>query len=168
EKGDPRNLTNTPAVHERSPAWSPDGKSIAYFSDESGEYELHIRSQDGKGEVRKFKIMDGAGFYEDPVWSPDSQKIAYVDNSWSLFWINAKTGEGCKKIASEYLYGPSRAKTIHHVWSPDSKWIVYSLNTKAYIQAVHAYSLEQEKSFPITDGLSEVSEPAFDESGKYL
>ncbi len=168
EKGDPRNLTNTPAAHERSPVWSPDGKSIAYFSDESGEYELHIRSQDGKGEVRKFKMMDGAGFYEDPVWSPDSQKIAYVDNSWSLYWMNAKTGEGCKKIGSEYLYGPSRAKTIHHVWSPDSKWIIYTLNTKAYIQAVHAYSIEQDKSYPMTDGLSEVSEPVFDESGKYL
>jgi tricorn protease len=158
EKGDPRNLTNTPAAHERSPSWSPDGKSIAYFSDESGEYELHIRSQDGKGEVRKYKMMDGAGFYEDPVWSPDSQKIAYVDNSWSLYWMNAKTGEGCKKVGSEYLYGPSRARTIHHVWSPDSKWIVYTLNTKAYIQAVHAYSIEQDKSYPVTDGLSEVSD----------
>ncbi len=49
EKGDARDLTNTVAANERSPAWSPDGKSIAYFSDESGEYEMHIRSQDGKG-----------------------------------------------------------------------------------------------------------------------
>jgi tricorn protease len=166
EKGDPRNLTNTTAAHERSPSWSPDGKLIAYFSDESGEYELHIRSQDGKGEVQKIKTT-GAGFYEDPVWSPDSTKIAYVDNGWSLYWIDVKSG-ACKKVASEYLYGPTRARTIHHVWSPDSKWIVYTLNTKAYIQAVYAYSLEQDKSHPITDGLSEVSEPVFDESGKYL
>ena len=117
--------------------------------------------------MRKFKMMDGAGFYEDPVWSPDNEKIAFVDNSWSLYWMDVKNG-GCKKIASEYLYGPSRAKTIHHVWSPDSKWVVYTLNTKAYIQAVHAYSIDQHKSFPVTDGLSEVSEPVFDESGKYL
>ncbi len=166
EKGDPRNLTNTPGAHERSPAWSPDGMSIAYFSDESGEYELHVRSQDGKGEIRKFKPM-GAGFYEDPVWSPDSSKIAYVDNSWSLYWLDLKTGSS-KKIGSEYLYGPSRARTIHHVWSPDSKWITYTLNTKTYIQKVYAYSLEQDKSFAITDGLSEVSEPVFDASGRYL
>jgi tricorn protease len=166
EKGDPRNLTNTAAAHERAPAWSPDGKSIAYFSDESGEYELHIRGQDGKGEARKIKLS-GAGFYEDPVWSPDGKKIAYVDNSWSLYWMDVETGS-CKKVASEYLYGPSRARTIHHVWSPDSKWVVYTLNTKAYIQAVYAYSLEQDKSHPVTDGLSEVSEPVFDESGKYL
>ncbi|HXI90014.1 MAG TPA: PDZ domain-containing protein [Blastocatellia bacterium] len=166
EKGDSRNLTNTTGANERSPVWSPDGKSIAYFSDESGEYELHIRNQDGKGEVRKIKVT-GAGFYDAPEWSPDSQKISYADNSWSLFWLDLKTGAS-KKIASEYQYGPSRVKTIHHVWSPDSKWIAYTLNTRAYIQAVHAYSIEKDKSFQITDGLSEVSEPVFDESGKYL
>ncbi len=166
EKGDTRDLTNTVAVHERSPAWSPDGKSIAYFSDESGEYELHIRAQDGKGDVRKIKLS-GAGFYDDPVWSPDSQKISYTDNSWSLYWLDLKTGVS-KKIGSEYLYGPSRARTIYHSWSPDSKWVAYTLSTKANIQTVYAYSTEKDKSFTVTDGLSEVTEPVFDDSGKYL
>jgi len=166
EKGDPRNLTNTPGANERWPVWSPDGKSIACFSDESGEYELQVRSQEGKGEPKKFKLT-GAGFYDDPVWSPDSQKISYSDNSWSLYWIDLKSG-ATRKIASEYLYGPSRAKTIHHVWSPDSKWIAYTLSSKTYIQTVQAYSLEQDKSYQVTDGLSEVSEPVFDASGKYL
>ncbi|HXM36922.1 MAG TPA: hypothetical protein VN920_17125, partial [Pyrinomonadaceae bacterium] len=129
EKGDMRNLTNTTAVHERWPAWSPDGKSIAYISDESGEYELHIRSQDGKGDVRKIKVS-GAGFYADPVWSPDSQRISYTDNSWSIYWLDLKTGVS-KKIGSEYLYGPTRVRTIYHAWSPDSKWIAYTLSTKA-------------------------------------
>lgn len=166
EKGDFRDLTNSPGVHERSPAWSPDGKSVAYFSDESGEYELHIRSQDGKGEIKKHKLT-GAGFYDSPGWSPDSQKISYVDNSWSLFWIDLKTGVS-KKIASENLIGVSRARNVRSSWSFDSKWIVYTLNTQAYIQRVYAYSLEQDKSFPVTDGLSEVSEPVFDATGKYL
>jgi tricorn protease len=166
EKGDTRDLTNTVAVNERSPAWSPDGKSIAYFSDESGEYEMHIRSQDGKGEVRKIKLS-GAGFYDDPVWSPDSQKISYTDNSWSVYWLDIKSGVS-KKIGSEYLYGPSRTRTIYHSWSPDSKWLAYTLSTRANIQTVYAYSIEKNKSFGITDGLSEVTEPVFDESGKYL
>jgi tricorn protease len=133
EKGDARNLTGTPGVHERQPVWSPDGKQIAYFSDESGEYELHVRSQDGKGEVKKFKLT-GAGFYDSPVWSPDGQKISYADNSWSLYWLDLAGGVA-KKIASEYLYGPSRSRTIHHVWSPDSRWITYTLNSKDYIQS---------------------------------
>src|SRR5262245_29704157 len=49
EKGDARNLTNTTGIAERDPAWSPDGKWIAYFSDESGEYHLHLRDQKGMG-----------------------------------------------------------------------------------------------------------------------
>ena len=56
EKGDPRNLTNTPGVMERDPQWSPDGKNIAYLSDESGEYALHIRPQSGAGEVKKIDL----------------------------------------------------------------------------------------------------------------
>ena len=59
-------------------------------------------------------------------------------------------------------------ETIWHSWSPDSKWLVYTVSTRAYIQSVYAYSVEQNKSYPITDGLSEVSEPVFDQSGKYL
>ena len=77
EKGDNRNLTGTTGAHERSPAWSPDGKSIAYFSDASGEYELHVAPQNGKGDVRNY-ALDGAGFYDLPRWSPDGKKISYI------------------------------------------------------------------------------------------
>jgi len=166
EKGDFRNLTNTPGAHERTPAWSPDGKSIAYVSDASGEYELLVLNQDGKGEPKRHKL-DGAGFYDSLVWSPDSQKISFADNSESLFWIDLKTG-AVKKIGQEYYYSPFRSRTMTTVWSPDSQWIAYSLNTTASIQRIHVYSLEQDKSFPVTDGLSEAVEPVFDKTGKYL
>jgi tricorn protease len=164
EKGDPRNLTNTVGVHERSPIWSPDGRHIAYFSDESGEYELIVAPQDGKGERRHFK-PGGAGFYERPVWAPDSQKISFIDNSFSVYVLDVKNG-ATKKVASEYMYSP--IKTLTSAWSPDSKWLAYTLNTPSYVQTVHVYSVDQDKSFPITDGLSEVSEPVFDKSGKYM
>ena len=164
EKGDVRNLTNTPGVHERSPIWSPDGRSIAYFSDESGGYELWIESQDGKGEPRKFK-PSGAGFYESPAWSPDSRKIAYVDNAHALYWLDVSSGTS-RKVAGDYFYGPN--KTLRPAWSPDSKWIAYAINNQALIQTVSAYSIDQNKSFAVTDGLSDASQPVFDRSGKYL
>ncbi len=73
KKGDPRNLTQTPGAHERHPAWSPDGKSIAYLSDATGEYQLVIRPQDGKGDGKSFPIP-GSGFYEGLVWSARQQE----------------------------------------------------------------------------------------------
>jgi tricorn protease len=85
EKGDIRNLTNTTDVVERDPAWSPDGKSIAYLSDEAGEYNLHIRDQSGLGEVRKIDLGKPPTFYYSPTWSPDSKKIAYTDKRLN-FW----------------------------------------------------------------------------------
>jgi tricorn protease len=166
EKGDPRDITETPGVYERAPAWSPDGASIAYFSDESGEYELHVRSQDGKGEVKKYKL-NGAGYYGSLSWSPDSQKLSYADNSLTLYWIDLKTGAH-KKIASEYIYQPGGQASMDATWSADSKWLAYTLSTPTFFRRVFVYSFDQDKSFPVTDGLSDVSEPAFDPSGKYL
>jgi tricorn protease len=166
EKGDPRDITNSPGVNERSPVWSPGGASIAYFSDESGEYELHVRNQEGKGDVKKFKL-NGAGYYGSPSFSPDSGKIAYADNSLTLFWIDLKTGVH-KKIGAEYMYQPGGQADMSASWSPDSKWVTYTLSTPTFFRRVFVYSLEQDKSFPVTDGLSDVSEPVFDPSGKYL
>jgi tricorn protease len=164
EKGDPRNITNTIDVNERTPSWSPDAKYISYFSDESGEYQLHIKSQDGKGEAKKYKLT-GGGFYDLQSWSPDNQKILYRDNSQSIYWLDIKTGQ-CKKIVSQQQL--SIRNTLMGNWSSDSKWIVYTRETRAYLQVVYVYSLEQDKSFQITDELSDVSEPVFDKSGKYI
>ena len=166
EKGDPRNITGSPAVHERSPVWSPDGKSIAYFSDESGEYELVVRSQDGKGDARRYHL-DGAGYYASPAWSPDSRKIAYRDNSSSLYWIDLQTAAS-KKIASAALYELIGIGSNKLSWSPDSKWIAYTISPALYIEQVYLYSIENNRSYALTDGLSEATEPVFDASGKYL
>ena len=163
EKGDPRNLTGSPGVHERSPAWSPDGKRVAYFSDEGGEYRLHVRSADGKDKPRALDPK-GAGFYRLPAWSPDGKKIAYVDNSQSLYWLDVDGGE-VKKIASETMYEPC---VLRPAWSRDSAWIAFALGNKAAYHTVFAHELKTGKTLPITDGLSDATDPVFDASGKYL
>ncbi len=164
EKGDPRNLTNTPDAHERNPSWSPDGKTIAYFSDEGGEYHLVLAPQDGKGEKKTIKLT-GAGFYSGAAWSRDSKKILYEDNSHSLFWLDVATAKSVKISTDDYGRGPSLKVSS---WSPDNKWVTYTLETAAHISRVYVYSLEQNKSFPITDGKSEATDPVFDANGKYL
>jgi tricorn protease len=164
EKGDPRYLTSTSGVYERAPAWSPDGKTIAYFTDASGEYELALAPQDGKGKPRTIKL-EGAGYYYEPVWSRDSKKILYRDNSQSLYYVDVPSGKVTRIV--EPKYGLDRGSVVSS-WSPDSKWVAYAMDTPAHISQAWAYSLEKDKSFPVTDGLHEAVDPVFDASGKYL
>ncbi|HEX9501920.1 MAG TPA: peptidase S41, partial [Thermoanaerobaculia bacterium] len=161
EKGDDRNLTQSVSANDRSPVWSPDGKSIAWFTDESGENELRVAPQDGKGPARNIK-MNGAGFYRDINWSPDGTKISYQDNSSSLYLLDVASGTSTK-IASNMMQGG-----IDHAWSPDSKWIAYTHNTIQNFDTIQLYSLDQKKSFPLTDGLEQANGPVFDPNGKYL
>jgi tricorn protease len=164
EKGDDRNLTQSVAANDRRPVWSPDGKSIAWFTDESGEDQLRIGPQDGHGAVRNIKV-DGAGFYFDPKWSPDGTKISYVDNSSSLYVVDVAGGTSTK-ISSDPMYRV--ISSIDHNWSPDSKWLAYTRDTAQYLETVQIYSVDQQKSFPVTDDLADVSDPVFDPNGKYL
>lgn len=164
EKGDPRYLTSTPGAHERGPVWSPSGKEIAYVSDESGEYELVVAGQDGKGTPKRIKVP-GSGFYDRLAWSPDGKKIALTDNSWSLWVVDVATGQATK-AASERLYAPQ--KTLRPSWSPDSRWVAYTLAGPTYFQTLHVYDVVEKKSYPLTDGLSDVSDPVFDKGGKLI
>src|SRR5882672_5909567 len=88
DKGDIRNLTRSPAVADRDPSWSPDGKSLAYFSDESGEYELCVRDQNGLGKVRHINLGNPPSFFYTPTWSPDSKKIAFTDKRLQLWYVD--------------------------------------------------------------------------------
>lgn len=164
EKGDPRNLTQTPGVMEREPQWSPDGRTIAYFSDESGEYALHLRPQSGTGDPVKLPL-EGAGFTLAPRWSPDSRKVAFVDNKLQL-WIADVESKKLTRVDKDHYYpaGPEMAAA----WSPDSKWIAYSRRMKNHLRAIHFYSLADGKSTQITDGMSDARTPVFDKDGKYL
>ncbi len=161
EKGDARNLTNTSGVAERDPAWSPDGKWIAYFSDESGEYALHLRDQTGLGEVKKIQLPPT--FYYAPTWSPDSKKIAFFDKKLQLWYLEIDKGTPVKVDAT--LAG---ARTLDPTWSPDSKWLAYAKALKSWIRAIYVYSVDEGKSYQVTDGMSDARYPAFDKNGKYL
>lgn len=166
EKGDPMNLTNTTGVHEKFPAWSPDAKTIAYFSDESGEYALHLYDQSENKILKKVKL-DGAGFYAYPHWSPDSRKIAFVDNSRSLY-VYDRDQDRVEKIASDVLYTPGVFRDLFGDWSHDSNWITYTIITNTQFEQAFVYSLSEKKSWAISDGYSNVTSPEFDPSGKYI
>jgi tricorn protease len=165
EKGDIRNLTRTTGVMERDPSWSPDGRSIAYFSDGSGEYALLIRDQSGQGPARTIGLGEPPSFFYRPVWSPDSKKIAYNDKRLNLWYIDLDKGVPVK-VDTTYYFNPRVA--FEFGWSPDSRWLTYSKQLKSHIFAVFVYSLESGKASQITDGMSDARFPVFDKSGKSL
>ena len=85
--GTSRALTKTSNAHERDAVWSPDGKWIAYNSDETGENELYVRAQDGKGQPQQLtKAADT--YYYQPIWSPDSKKLLWSDRLQRLRYVD--------------------------------------------------------------------------------
>jgi len=166
QKGDPLNLTKTPGVHEKYPAWSPDGKSIAYFSDASGEYALHIHPANGKSEPKAFSLS-GSGFYAHIHWSPDSKKLCWVDNGRTLYLLDLETEE-VATIDQDERYVPGAFRDLWGDWSPDSRWISYTKIVSSNFEKVYLYSLEEKQSYSVTDGMSNAMNPVFDEGGEYL
>jgi tricorn protease len=166
DKGDIRNLTHSPAVADRDPAWSPDGKSIAYFSDESGEYELCIRDQNGLGTVRHINLGNPPSFFYSPTWSPDSKKIAYGDKRLQLWYVDLD--KPSPKLVDTDYFGGFGSTQFGQTWSPDNKWIAYVRQLPSGQHAVFVYSIDQSKTFQVTDGMSDTLYPAFDKNGKYL
>ncbi len=165
KKGDPRNLTNTPGVAERDPAWSPDGKWIAYFSDESGEYALHLRGQDGISEIQKISLGNPSSYFYTPQFSPDSKKILFTDKRLNVWYLDIATKK-LTKVDTNTFENPF--PVLNPDWSPDSKWITYTKQHKNRLGVVYVYSLAAGKSTQITDGLSDASFAVFDRGGKYL
>ena len=164
EKGDVRNLTNSPGVADRNPSWSPDGKWIAYFSDASGEYQLELRNQTGLGEVKKIPLGPTLSFYYNPIWSPDNKKIAYTDKDGRLYYVNVEKPSAPTLVDSDKYAD----QNMQPSWSPDGKWIAYLTSQRNFRHTLNLYSLEQSKSFVVTDGMSDAQFPLFDVNGKYL
>src|SRR5713226_7378578 len=165
EKGDIRNLTNTPGADERYPAWSPDGAKIAYFSDESGEYALHIKNQNGQGETQKIALGTPGSYFFYPTWSPDSKKIAYTDKRLNLWYVDIEKKVPVKVFHDRFT-GPQQI--YQATWSPDSKWLACTQQEVSHMRSVFLHSLETGQSQRVTDGMSESFSPVFDKSGKYL
>src|SRR5271157_4574172 len=159
--GSIRNLTQTPGIHEKYAAWSPDGKWIAYLSDRTGEDELYIIPQDGSGaEVRI--TSDGKMHRLPAVWSPDSKKLLFADKDTRLFYVDIDEKKPAQIDKGKY------ADLTDYNWAPDSKWVVYAKTAENQNQVIYLYSLADKKITPVTTSFTNSWNPVFDPGGKYL
>ena len=162
ETGVPRNLTRTDGIAERSPAWSPDGKWIAYFDDSTGEYELWAMPSDGKG-AKKQLTKDGGPFKTDIQWLPDGRKLIYQDKSGAAYLVDFETGE--RKTVDKEPWDGGFAMSVSH----DSAYIAYSKSLPDRRSgSIWIYDIAKGESREVTSGKFEDYEPTFDRAGDWL
>lgn len=160
-EGSVRNLTNTSGIAERFPAWSPDGKYVAYLSDRSGEYELYMRLSNGEGQEERI-TNDGMVYRYHPVWSPDSRKLAFSDKTGRLYIVS--TGEKNPKEVDKDEF----ENIGSYSWSPDSRWLAYSKNTPNNLKSIFIYDTKDGVTRRVTTDFYNDNGPVFDPEGKYL
>lgn len=162
--GESKNLTQTPGVAERYPTLSPDGRSLAYFSDESGEYQLHIRLLAGDGAVKKISIEQRPSFYRELTWSSDSKRLAFTDKRLALWCAEVERGTARRVDTSTYSFQEEWFPN----WSPDGRWLTYSKHLSNRVRTAYIYDAVSAQTRQITDGHTHVQSPVFDRNGKYL
>lgn len=166
EFGVVRNLTGTSGIAERSPAWSPDGKTIAYFSDRSGEYELTLRPADGSGEEQALTKL-GPGFRYRPYWSPDGKKLAFIDQTMRMR-VHDLDKKETREIGRQLWLYHGELSRFKFSWSRDSRWITYPQDLDNQHTAIAIYDTKENRQHLVTSGYYNDKEPVFDPDGKYL
>ena len=161
KEGEVRNLTDSQGVREFAPAWSPDGRNVAYLSDRSGEYEIYVRPSDGTGTERRV-TTDGDIWRYPVIWSPDSTMLAYSDKKKRLRYVNVSNGRTIDADRSQHN------DITNYTWSPDSRWIAYSKQADNQFSEIWVYSVTSGKAQKLTGGMTSDTEPVFDPKGRYL
>lgn len=159
-EGVTKNISRTPGANERNADWSPDGKHIAYISDDSGETEVWIYSIDN-GEKKQL-TSDNDTYIRTLRWSPDCKKILYTDRKNRIVEVDA--GAGSKRVLQQNPEGE-----FYHVdYSPDSKWITYTKSGANNMSVVYVYDIAAGKEYAVTEKWYDSSSPIFSTDSKYL
>jgi tricorn protease len=160
KKGNVRALTESSGIHERGTSWSPDGKLIAFISDETGEDEIFIMKPDGSDKTQLTKNAESYKF--SLLWSPDSKTILFTDKSLKLTLIDVKS----KKTT---VVTKSKQWEIRDFsWSPDSRWIAFSDQVNEGFSLCYIYNLESKKITQVSDEYYNSYNPVFTPGGNYL
>ncbi len=165
EHGVSRNISGRSGSAERYPAWSPDGTTIAYWTDKKGEYDLAFYNL----KTGQEEIVTGLknGFRYGLTWSPDSRKLAYIDQSMRIQYYD-RDSKQVVPVAQEFSYFHYGLENFRCSWSPDSRWLAIQQDSKTEVPTVGLYDTKEKKYRTIPSGFYAMSNPVFDPTGKYL
>ncbi len=170
ENGPTRNLTMDSGARDKDGAWSPDGKSIAYISDKTGEYEICIVDPIGTGEAVTL-TSNKDGYRHTLRWSPDSSKIAFADQTLACYFLDVKTKKVTLVDRAKYenIDVSQDLKPIYDfAWSPDSRFIAYSKLDEDLVYKVYIYALDTGKIHCVSNGIFNDFNPVFSKDGEHL
>ncbi len=166
DEGDSFDLTRTSASREKDAVWSPDGETIAFISDRTGEEEIWLCDQTG-GDVRKLTDM-GGGFLMPPAWSPDSESIVFSDKFMRLNLVDVASGKARVIARCDYDDAWERWGIQDYAWSPDSRWIAYTSQGHNMNESIFLYDTEKDRTVRVTDEWHTDWSPSFSDDGSYL
>jgi len=167
EKGEAKNLSNSSGTREKYPQISPDGKSVAFISDKSGEYQIYTQSVTGGAWTQLTTTLDRTVYHLE--WSPDGKKILFGNKDFAIFVLDVASKKLTKIDESNQLKNDEFFWEVSdYGWSPDSKWICYSLVQYNRNSQIFVFNLEQGKKYAVTDDFYDNLNPCFDQNGDYL
>lgn len=155
------NFTRTPGAHDRDAVWSPDGKWIAWFSDESGEYQVYIMPYDDpEGRICLTSFEDG--YPSSLTWAPDSRKLYFTTEKNQLLAVDIDSRK--LETVFEGRWGGVRGFDF----TRDGNWLAYGTSTESGASVIYLMNLATGESTPVTSPWYNSSSPLFSEDGKYL
>jgi len=161
EHGDVRNLTRSPGAHDKHAAFSPDGSTVAFVSDRTGEEQLWL--VDHKGEQPARQLTQGLQtFLYAPKWSPDGRWLAFGDAAGVLRLADASNGE--LVVVADEAHGPLHDFT----WAPGSDWLAFTLQRPTGCRQLHLYERASRTTHLVSQPLADDRSPAFDPRGERL
>jgi tricorn protease len=146
-------------VRYRDAAFMPDGQVLT-LSDESGEMEFVLLPGNGVGDSKTL-TDDGAILRYTGHPSPDGKHAAYSDRNQDLWILNVKSGKQTRISGNRQGIGSM-------VWSPDSRWLVYSMGDLNAYSLLYLYDTDKATTTALTSDRVNSMSPAFSADGKWL